>query len=89
MTVYGIENNIGYGPHRDLSHISNKSRFNFYHRHSSMETRLTQTKHVGQVKKGQVTYQHGNEGDKNILDIAYFFECKTANHLQNERAMQT
>jgi len=54
-----------------------------------METRLTQTKHVGQVKKGQVTYQHGNEGDKNILDIAYFFECKTANHLQNERAMQT
>ena len=43
MIVYDMANNIGYGPHRDLSHNSKYSRFNFLHQDSSMETRLSQT----------------------------------------------
>ena len=43
VIVYDMVNNIGYGPHRDLSHNSKYSRFNFLHRDSSMETRLSQT----------------------------------------------
>lgn len=43
VIVYDMVNNIGYGPHQDLSHNSKYSRFNFLHRDSSMETRLSQT----------------------------------------------
>ena len=43
MTVYDIENSIGYGPHWDLSNNSEYNRFNFLHQDPSMETRLPQT----------------------------------------------
>ena len=42
MIVYDKVNNMGYGPHRDLSHNSKYSMFNFLHQDSSMETRLPQ-----------------------------------------------
>ena len=43
MIVYDIINNIGYRPHRDLSHNCKYSIFNFLHKDSSMEMRLSQT----------------------------------------------
>ena len=41
VIVYDIINNVGYGPHGDLSHNSKYSRFHFLHQDSSMETRLS------------------------------------------------
>ena len=43
MIVYDKVKNIGYGPHRDLSHNSKYSMFNFLHQDSVMEKRLSQT----------------------------------------------
>ena len=42
MIVHDMVNNMGYGPHRDLSHNFQIQQINFLHQDSSMETRLQQ-----------------------------------------------